>query len=241
MKYFAFTIVFLVLFHQEQWRARGLHLSSPSSLSSPSFPFPTISRRQALVTTSGALTLLPSLSEKALAFDKTPFLQVSVTLAPDVTLEKTAPTSDGQQPMSDALYVTCRPNRADNVPSAILSGTRGKPPPVLAARLENPTFPLQVVLTEDDLTPEGADRGSGSGDTDNSSSSYWWSRDDLVVSGRWDADGVAATRSPEDLVGRTIWMRNSNNGSSNGTDKQPQVTLQLQGRGSFGKFATKKN
>jgi hypothetical protein len=124
-------------------------------------------------------------------------------------------------PKKPALYVTARPNRPDNVPRAILDGSRGKPPPILAARFESPVFPFEFELGEKDLTPEGA--GSDQ-------SSFWWAADDLVVSARWDSDGVAATRSPEDLVGRTIWKKGT-----------ALAALDLEGRGAFGKFATKKN
>ena len=55
-----------------------------------------------------------------------------------------------------ALYVTARPARRDNVPRAILDGSRGKPPPVLAARFAAPVFPFAFALTARDLTPEGA-------------------------------------------------------------------------------------
>jgi hypothetical protein len=113
-----------------------------------------------------------------------------------------------------------------------LSGTRGKPPPILAARYENPTFPFEFTLGLNDLTPEGAVSDNTSTDVPK----YWWQNNDneeWVVSARWDADGVAATRSPEDLVGRSIWSRRYN-------ENKPSTSLivQLQGRGAFGKFAT---
>jgi len=124
-------------------------------------------------------------------------------------------------PRGNALYVTCRPDRADNVPAAILSGTRGKPPPVLAARFEDPVFPFDFALGENDLTLEGADSGGN-----------WWNNDILVVSARLDSDGVAATRSPDDLVGRGLFLVEKGEGSA-------PVKIQLSDRGSFGKFITK--
>jgi hypothetical protein len=124
-----------------------------------------------------------------------------------------------------ALYITCRPNRPDNVPQAILQGTRGKAPPVLAARFEHPTsFPFAFELTSNDLTLEG-----GASNTDGD---YWWSQEDLIVSARLDSDGIAATRSPEDLVGRGMYLHNNG--------RNEPAFIQLQGRGSFGKFATRK-
>ena len=165
------------------------------------------------------------------ASNKPVFVQGSVTLAPDATVaaaESFEENEEGQATTNAALYITCRPDRADNVPLAVLSGTRGKPPPVLAARFENPTFPYSFELDVEHLTAEGAAANDNQGGDE---PGYWWTKDDLIVSGRWDADGVAMTRSPEDLVGRTILVRKGGN----------DVTLQLQGRGSFGKFATKKN
>lgn len=130
--------------------------------------------------------------------------------------------SSDATPSKPALYVTVRPNRPDNVPRAILDGSRGKPPPILAARYESPVFPFEFGLGKKDLTPEGMG---------NEDDGYWWSSDDLIVSARWDSDGVAATRSPEDLVGRNLFKKGTTEG----------FVLDLQGRGSFGKFATKKN
>ncbi len=131
---------------------------------------------------------------------------------------------------SAALYITCRPNRPDNVPQAILQGTRGKPPPVLAARFEHPTsFPFAFQLTSNDVTLEGSSANIENIET-KGVSRYWWSRDDLIVSARLDSDGVASTRSPEDLVGRGIYT------CCNGND----ASIELQGRGAFGKFATRK-
>lgn len=152
------------------------------------------------------------------------FVYGTVNLPAGITDPGPVPTSDenNQPPTKPALYVTVRPNRPDNVPRAILDGSRGKPPPVLAARFENPGFPFEFGLGEKDLTPEGMGNESGG---------YWWSSDDLIVSARWDSDGVAATRSPEDLVGRNLWKKGTTEG----------FVLDLQGRGKFGKYATKKS
>jgi len=156
----------------------------------------------------------------------TKFVQGTVILAPD------AAVVDASLQETAALYITCRPDRPDNVPAAILSGSRGKPPPVLAARFAAPiTFPFEFSLTMDNMTEEGAALSEGGATT---SPSLWWKNDDLIVSARWDSDGVAATRSPEDLVGRGLLSRRSKD--TNGT-----LTVLLQGRGSFGKFATKKS
>lgn len=176
-----------------------------------------------------------SFRQPSLAGDESPetnFISGMVTLPAGmnspggVEVEKSNNNEGIEKPPAPppALYITARPNRPDNVPRAILDGSRGKPPPVLAARCESPGFPFRFQLGEKDLTPEGAD-GDNNG-------TFWWTADDLVVSARWDSDGVAATRSPEDLVGRNVWKHNESNA---------RFELALQGRGSFGKFATKKN
>jgi hypothetical protein len=137
------------------------------------------------------------------------------------------------QPPPPALYVTCRPDRPDNVPNAILSGSRGKPPPVLVARYENPSFPFDFTLTTNDLTVEGLPTVQNNDSSSSSSSGsffqYWWSQDTLIVSARLDSDGIAATRSPDDLVGRGVW---------NPTKTDQVATVALQGRGPAGKFVT---
>lgn len=156
------------------------------------------------------------------------FVQGQVTIPSDFDYEdaqaKTQlvdPTGKTMTPIP-ALYITVRPDRPDNVPQAILDGSRGKAPPVLTARYELPSFPFTFHLTEQDYTTEGKPTGE----------SAWWLQDDLIVSARLDMDGIAATRSPEDLVGRTVYQR-AKGGES--------VLLNLTGRGRFGKFATTKS
>ena len=63
---------------------------------------------------------------------------------------------------------------------------------------------------------------------------WWWNTQtgtSLVVSARLDMDGVAATRSPDDLVGRTTITV----GPAQQTN---DIAIALTGRGAFGKFAT---
>jgi len=124
-----------------------------------------------------------------------------------------------------ALYITARPNKPDNVPRAVLDGSRGKAPPILSARFSNPTFPFDFDLSSQWLTPEGASVVEGK-DTDD----VWWSGEDLIISARLDSDGVAATRDPTDLVGRGIYAAKDDS----------KVSIELQGRGMFGKAVTKK-
>uniref|UniRef100_A0A7S2YKD8 C2 domain-containing protein n=1 Tax=Entomoneis paludosa TaxID=265537 RepID=A0A7S2YKD8_9STRA len=121
-----------------------------------------------------------------------------------------------------ALYITARPNKPDNVPRAILDGSNGKPPPVLATRIPNPTFPLKYTLqAPQDLTLEGAATSL------DAETKLWFEGLDLIVSARWDTDGTAATRDPTDLVARTVTSSSSN--------------LQLTGRGIGGKLVTGKS
>ena len=188
-------------------------------------PIPPRRRRALLegVITSIVGTLIPFGSShadettdntKLIVPDDTVILKGTVTLPSDI--DDFSPSSE-----ASALYITCRPDKPDNVPLAILNGSRGKPPPVLS----NPTFPLNFELSSPrDLTIEGASDGES---RSLEYSKFWWKNDDLIVSARWDSDGVAATRSPDDLVGRGIWK----NGESS-------VSVPLTGRGAFGKFAT---
>ena len=142
-----------------------------------------------------------------------------VLLQTTVTLTKNADISEISGEKS-AIYITARPNTPDNVPKAILDGSRGKPPPVLIARIPGVTaFPLEYSFTQKDVTVEGAAAGDGS---------YWWQGAPLVVSARLDSDGVAATRDPTDLVGRGVAAAGS------------RVEVELQGRGVAGKLFTSK-
>jgi len=126
-----------------------------------------------------------------------------------------------------ALYVTARPTGTTNVPRAILDGSNGKSPPVLAARIplegKPDSFPLKFSLSDEDLTVEGAASSREDG-------RYWFENQDLVVSARLDSDGVAATRDPRDLVGRAQYS----------AAKDEEVVMQLRGRGIGGRFVTAK-
>jgi len=135
---------------------------------------------------------------------------------------------------ASALYVTVRPSQADNIPRAILDGSNGKPPPVLAARIPNPSaFPLEFTLSAPrDLTVEGS---AVVGTNENSNkNNYWFEGLDWIISARWDTDGVAATRDPSDLVGRTVQTAISRRADDS------MIRLELQGRGFTGKLVTGK-
>lgn len=150
------------------------------------------------------------------------FVKGSVILK-DVEL----PQDSSDEIASAALYITARPNKADNVPRAILDGSNGKPPPVLAARIPRPVFPLDFSLTSLDLTQEGASLISGA-----ENDIFWFEGMDLIVSARFDTDGVAYTRDPSDLVGRCIL---------NAKQSDAGVTVPLTGRGFTGKMVTGKS
>jgi hypothetical protein len=181
-------------------------------------------RRAAIVGGAAALGLLapPVVQAQDNNDADTPLLQVTLTLNPKDILELAT------MPETSALYVTARPNTVDNVPRAILDGSRGKAPPVLVARIANirslTDFPLVYTMTARDVTVEGAGN--------------WWRPSDsraapLIVSARWDSDGVAATRDPSDWVGRSIVATTS-------SGLPPTVVVELQGRGAAGKYVTRK-
>lgn len=173
-----------------------------------------ISRRDAL-TTVGFLLSFP-LPTKATSNESITHVTGTVTLQNGLSSENIEPGA--------ALYITARTNKPDNVPKAILDGSRGKSPPVFASRFENPQFPFKFSLTSENLTVEGASAVEGS---DNN---VWWRGEDLVVSARLDSDGVAATRDPTDLVGRGFFS----------SVLRDDVMIELQGRGMFGKAVTSK-
>jgi len=145
-----------------------------------------------------------------------------------VTLK--APERLPEDTSTSALYITARPNKADNVPKAILDGSNGKPPPVLAARFPNPSFPFDFELSELDLTVEGVAQVTSAASL-SVSDNYWWENQDLIISGRWDTDGIAATRDPTDLVGRSQFY----------ASRSEKVDLQIGGRGVTGKLVTGKS
>jgi hypothetical protein len=177
--------------------------------------------RRSLLALLALLPVKPALADNVTTPSPLSLLQVTVTLSKSAAAEISTPAE------TSALYITARPNSADNVPRAILDGSRGKPPPVLIARIPNVTqFPFTMTLTSNDVTVEG----SSNNENDTATSSYWWQGTPLVVSARLDSDGVAATRDPSDLVGRSISSTAGNN----------IATVELQGRGAAGKFFTKK-
>ena len=115
---------------------------------------------------------------------------------------------------SVALYLTARAEEK-------LFGS--KPPPLFIKKITNPTLPLTIQLSTDDLTPEGlALKGK-----------YAQIGTELTVSARLDEDGVASTRGPNDLVGRG-YTKYSNDGIWS------EFTIDLTDREIGGKFITTK-
>lgn len=199
------------------------------------------SRRAAIaaVASSALLTETPHSASTASASPpptegERTYVSGTATLRPGLSIDDDGSAADATtSATSAALYVTARPSRPDNVPRAILDGSRGRPPPVLSARFADPTFPFDFELTSSNFTPEGAARvEAGSSSNEGDVGGVWWSGEDLVVSARYDADGVAATRDPTDLVGRGV--RYASDG------KSMSVPIELAGRGLFGKSVTAK-
>ena len=163
----------------------------------------------------------------------------SPSLLEDMIVASSSSASSNDSSSYYALYVTARPSISDNVPTAILDGSRGRPPPVLSARYPNPTFPFDFALTAKDFTTEGGasmmivngDNNSAARDERSGVVEVWWSGQDLVVSARLDTDGIASTRDTTDLVGRGIF---------HGAMSYDTVSIQLGGRGMFGKRVTGK-
>ena len=83
------------------------------------------------------------------------------------------------------------------------------------------SFPYQFTLGVEDLTPEWSGTPEGE-----------WRGRDLIVSARLDTDGVAATRQPEDLVGRSDIRKAGAATGWRGAE------VELQGRGLTGRLLT---
>jgi hypothetical protein len=157
---------------------------------------------------SGAVSPIP-----ALAIDVDPV----VTMNGQIQLSSVniaAPTGD-----KSALYITVR----EDVGVWTSAVRNMKPPPIMTKRMTNiKNFPVSVTLnSKDDMTQEGA-----------ASADEWMnSKRPLIISSRLDSDGVASTRSPEDLVGQGEAKYNGNNGWES-------FSVDLSGRGVAGKFIT---
>jgi len=102
-----------------------------------------------------------------------------------------------------------------------------KPPPILSKRVavEKITFPYEFSInSNEDSTEEGT-----------ALYNQWSSgKNPLLVSARLDEDGVAATRGPNDLIGRGA----ANYERKGETSTWTQADIQLTGRGVAGKLIT---
>ena len=188
---------------------------------------------------TAVVTASPMISDAAetetnqqLSSSGTTILRGVVTLKPGAELTSSA---------SAALYVTAKPETTINAPKAIADMFAGRPPPVLTARYSISTgsdaFPFNFQFTESDVTAEGSYEDPNDKKTTNK---YWWTNDNLVISARFDSDGVAATRDPDDLVGRTFSLIEGNKDDDRLYRYDKDVEIKLQGRGIGGKFITTK-
>lgn len=150
-------------------------------------------------------------------------------------------SDDASAPSSAALYITAKPEQLTPMSAFDATITGGRPPPIMTAKFpmgavgNANAFPFHFQLTSNDVTSEGA-FGITTQIVD--PSSFWWYSDNLIVSCRLDRDGVAATRDPEDLVGRSF--SKVNKGTNNEGTVRGEVRIELQGRGIGGKFVTQK-
>ena len=179
-----------------------------------------VARRAVLTTLSAACVLRPRLP--ALADDAPPLVEAA---PPQLIGTGTVRIQAGATPTDSptaALYVTAR-----LVPSNVapLYVTAGKVPPLAAARFPAPTFPFDFKLDATNLTPEWAGVAPAE-----------WATQDLVISARLDSDGTAATRDPEDLVGRGELKKNS----AQEPGRWSAADVELQGRGLTGRILTAK-
>ena len=129
-------------------------------------------------------------------------------------------TAVGSDLPGAALYVTAKPIDT----STGIYAQAGKVPPLAAARYPSPIeWPFSFSLTTNDLTPEFANVDPSA-----------YSGVDLSVTARYDTDGVAATRGPDDLVGRAT---QSKRGATDPEAWSPAM-VELQGRGLTGRLLT---
>ena len=167
-----------------------------------------------LVTSRRSATILAAAAAASLTSPHAAFsLEESRTIVSGIiTADEDLSTTRGNDA---ALYVTARP-----APTSSLAA--GKVPPLATKRYAGPvTFPYTYTLeSPGDLTPEYANVPREE-----------WDSQDLLIAARLDMDGVAATRGPDDLVGRTLARKQSDSTFS-------AAPLALRGRGVTGKLLT---
>ena len=155
-------------------RALGQPLSLLCSAHTMRLSWTSSASRRALLTAAAALSSTARLPAFA-AEAPGVIANGKVVLRPGVS-------AVGSENAGAALYVTARP--AD--------GQAGKVPPLAAARYPTPlTFPFEFSLSSADLTPEFA-----------AVDASVYAGADLQVTARFDTDGVAATRGPDECAPR---------------------------------------
>ena len=170
--------------------------------------------RRALLGAAAAAAITPSASHGMAEPDDLIALG-TVRIKPGVTEPVGASEPGG------ALYVTVRVIPSNNVGTYV---TAGKVPPLATARFASPiAFPYDVQLRSADLTPEYA-----------AVPPKEWQQQDLTISARWDTDGTAATRGPDDLVGRGLLEKFGK--PESGAWRRAEVVLA--GRGLTGRLLT---
>ena len=171
--------------------------------------------RRSLLASAGAACAAPLLPEPVRAAEEGLIAVGTVSVKPGVV----PPTQE-----RGALYVTARVVPSNNVGLYV---TAGKVPPLATARFASPiAFPFEVRLNaEEHLTPEfaGVPREE-------------WAGQDLTLSARWDVDGTAATRDPDDLVGRGLLEKTGKTDAS----RWRKADVVLEGRGLTGRILTGK-
>jgi hypothetical protein len=205
---------------------RPITTTAPSKVPTNAF----LGRRDCIASILTTIVALPQLSEAGESESIQSVLRGVVSLKPGTEAFSSA---------SAALYVTAKPETTINAPKEIADMFAGRPPPVLTARFPilsgSEAFPFKFQLNESDITAEGSYQNANE---ENKANKYWWTNDNLVVSARFDTDGVASTRDPDDLVGRAFSF------VAKGSDLifryDRDVEVQLQGRGIGGKFITTK-
>ena len=170
--------------------------------------------RRAMVAAAAAASLMSPTARPAIAIEQT-----TIVASGTVQLQSGAAAVGADAPGA-ALYVTAKPVDGGTG----ITAQAGKTPPLAAARYSTPiSFPFDWKLSAADLTPEFA-----------SVDPSVWELSDLTITARFDTDGVAATRGPDDLVGRGRLTKRGAPDESQWT----AAVVELQGRGLTGRLLT---
>lgn len=162
-----------------------------------------------------ALAVSSSVSRRAALIGGGSSTIVALDNEEDVVVAGTLSLSSEDEPPPDtakgAVYVTVKLGASTD---STMSLVRAAPLAAVAAiRLTDVTFPVSFRVTSADLFPDAPRVPPGAS---------------LTVSARYDADGIAATRDPDDLVASAFTKQNDQ-----------QLALKLQPRGLVSKFMKK--